>query len=97
MAFNVITLAVCYYGTTYIEKEINKTYSANINHVQQGFVVPSQLEIKVKDLDQNGENETYMTIGEKTYALKYVDGKPRLLEYQVTFYSEQNQTIVDYK
>lgn len=52
--------------------------------VQEGFVFPSKLEIKCKDLDGDGKKETLANINGKSYLLKYnKQGNPFLLEYTV--------------
>lgn len=53
------------------------------DNVQQGYIAPSELEIECKDLDGNGEPETIMTIGDKPYLLREVDGKPVLSAYEI--------------
>lgn len=53
-----------------------------VNKVQKGFIPPSQLEIKVDDLDWNGEYETYIVIAGKQYKLLYEDGKPVISDYK---------------
>lgn len=59
-----------------------KTPSADV--VQQGYIDPSRVEIKVEDSDGNGEPETILMIGEESYALRYdADGKPTLTPYDV--------------
>jgi hypothetical protein len=68
-------------------------YSSFINHnpkvppihdVQQGYVIPSKLEIDVQDLDGNGDKETILRYGGKPFLLK-VDkgGKPFIQSYEV--------------
>lgn len=54
-----------------------------VEQVQEGFIAPSKLEVKCRDLDKNGESETYVQIGEIPYALRMVDGKPVLSKYEV--------------
>jgi hypothetical protein len=55
----------------------------NVIKVQTGYIAPSQLEVRVADLDKNGELETILQIGDKPYALREVDGKPVLSEYEI--------------
>ena len=54
-----------------------------ISEVQSGYIAPSRLEIECKDLDGNGEPETIMKIGDKSYLLKEVDGKPVISAYEI--------------
>ena len=61
----------------------NSNKIPEINKVQQGFIAPSKLEIKCEDLDSNGEPETQVRIGDKTYLLREVDGQPVLSPYEV--------------
>jgi len=52
--------------------------------VQEGFIAPSDLEIKLEDLDHNGEPETIIRVGEETYLLKYdQEGKPTIQSYEL--------------
>ena len=49
------------------------------SEVQQGFVIPSKLEIKLQDLDKNGQKETIMQYDRKNYLLILDEqGKPRI-------------------
>ncbi len=53
-----------------------------VNLVQQGYVVPSKLEIELQDLDGNGEKETVLRYDGKQYLLKLDErGKPKIQEY----------------
>ena len=52
-------------------------------NVQQEYIAPSKLEIECEDLDGNGEPETTMKISDSSYLLKYVNGKPVLLAYDI--------------
>nr|MBI4156947.1 hypothetical protein [Candidatus Woesearchaeota archaeon] len=52
--------------------------------VQQGYVVPSRLEIKVQDLDRNGQNEVIMKYDGKNYLFTLDEqGKPRVQLYEI--------------
>lgn len=52
-------------------------------NIQTGFAVPSRLEIKLEDRDNNGKKETILKYGGKPYLLKEVDGKPIIKEYEI--------------
>jgi hypothetical protein len=54
-----------------------------IEQVQQGYIAPSKLEIQCKDLDGNGKPETIMKIGDKSYLLREVNGKPVISAYTI--------------
>ena len=54
-----------------------------IEQVQQGYIAPSKLEIECEDLDGNGELETIMKVGDKSYLLREVDGKPVISAYEI--------------
>lgn len=54
-----------------------------IEKVEQGYIAPSKLEIQCKDLDGNGIPETIMKIGNKSYLLREVNGKPVISEYKI--------------
>lgn len=52
--------------------------------VEQGYVIPSKLEIKVKDLDGNGKPETLMDYNGKSYLLKLDEhGNPEIKAYEI--------------
>ena len=52
--------------------------------VQRGYIAPSKIEeITCTDLDQNGELETIIKIGNTPYLLRDVDGKPVLSAYEI--------------
>ena len=56
--------------------------------VQSGYIAPSRIEIMLKDLDGNGENETILQLnnlsgGKAEYLLKEINGKPVLCEYEL--------------
>ena len=53
------------------------------SQVQEGFIAPSKLEIKCEDLDGNGKKETIMKVGNDSYLLMEVDGKPVLSRYEI--------------
>ncbi|MCD4760131.1 hypothetical protein K8R33_04560 [archaeon] len=67
----------------YCEKEYSGRSIPSERQVQQGFIAPNKLEIQCKDLDGNGEPETIIKIGEESYLLRDVDGKPVLSAYEV--------------
>ena len=55
-----------------------------VSEVQQGFVVPSKLEIKLKDLDGNGQKEVIMDYDGKNYFLILdSQGTPRVQAYEI--------------
>lgn len=52
--------------------------------VQQGYVVPSKLEIKLQDLDGNGQKEVFMNYDGKNFLLTLDEqGNPRVQKYEV--------------
>lgn len=61
----------------------SKAYIPRTNSVQTGYIAPSRLEIKCKDLDGNDQPETIMKIDDKAYLLREVDGKPVLSAYEI--------------
>ena len=66
-------------GSTY-------TYSTpNTDKVQSGYVIPNKLEIKLGDLDQNGENEVLLKYDGKPYLFRLNDkGEPVVVPYTIT-------------
>lgn len=60
-----------------------RNYIPKIEKVQSGYVVPSKLEIKLQDLDNNGERETLLKYDGKTYLLLYDGNQPRVVPYEV--------------
>ena len=55
-----------------------------VEQVQSGHVNPSDLEVQCKDLDGDGNMETILKIGDKTYFLQTADGEPNLIKYHIT-------------
>ena len=55
----------------------------NEKGVRQGYIAPSELEIYCQDLDKDGEKETIMTIRDKPYLLREINGKPVLSAYGI--------------
>lgn len=54
--------------------------------IQSGYVQPSKLEIKLKDIDRNGTNETLLIYDGRDYLLKLdEEGKPIVKDYYVFF------------
>lgn len=47
----------------------------NRKDVQQGYVVPSKLEVYLNDSDFNGEVKTIMNYDDKEYLLRDINGK----------------------
>lgn len=63
---------------------ITHSYFPKTDKVQQGYVVPSKLEIKVKDINNDGKKETLMSYGDKTYLLTLdKQGKPAVQDYVI--------------
>ena len=63
-------------------------YAANkipkTDNVQQGYVIPSKLEIGLQDLDRNEEKEVFMQYDGKKYLLTLDEqGRPRVQAYEV--------------
>lgn len=67
-------------STAYITRS---NYIPKIDKVQAGYIAPNKLEVECKDLDGNGERETIMKIGGKSYLLMDVDGKPVISAYEI--------------
>mgnify|MGYP001567249493 CR=1 FL=1 len=60
-----------------------KSYRAT-SKVQQGYIVPSKLEIELQDLDGNGQKEVFMKYDGKNYLLTLDEqGRPRVQVYEV--------------
>lgn len=62
---------------------VNTNKIPRTTQVQQGYIAPSMLKVRCEDLDENGEYETIMKVGDVDYLLREIDGKPTLLEYEV--------------
>lgn len=52
----------------------------NIGQVQEGFVAPNDLEIKCKDVDGNGQLETYLHVRGQDYPLTWSNLKDVLIK-----------------
>ena len=64
-----------------------KNYTANkipqTDKVQQGYVIPSKLEIALRDSDRNGQKEVLMRYDGENYFLTLDEqGKPRVQTYK---------------
>ena len=52
--------------------------------MQEGYIIPSKLEIKLEDIDNNGQEETLMNYDGNSYLLQLdQNGKPVIREYEV--------------
>jgi len=52
--------------------------------VEEGYVKPSNIEIKLEDLDLNGKNETILRVDATDYLFKYDGNKnPFLVKYDI--------------
>ena len=59
-------------------------YIPKIEQVQPGYVIPSKLEIKPRDLNGDGKKEVIMTYGGKPYLLTLDErGRPRIQSYEI--------------
>ena len=55
------------------------TNVSSVTQVESGYILPSELEVQVDDLNDNGVPETYLKIGDQRYGLKRNEhGKPSL-------------------
>ena len=71
-----------FYGEQMIRQIMKKTIP-NVSTVAKGFVVPSELEVKVKNVDGEGHNETYCVYRGKKFFFKEDEfGRPQCLDYQ---------------
>ena len=61
--------------------EIIRSTIPQVSNVSEGFVKPSQLEIRVRDVDGEGYRETYLIYKGKRYFLKEKNGKPVIEDY----------------
>ncbi len=64
-----------YQPTNFIPRDIK---------IETGFVEPSKLEIKLRDIDKNGRNETLIEYDGKSYLLKLDEqGNPKVQAYEI--------------
>ncbi len=71
-------------GVTLAESVNNITPLARKDEIlQQGFIPPSKLQVKLEDEDKNGKLETILQIDGKKYMLRDVLGIPTLSAYEV--------------
>lgn len=64
-------------------------------NIQPDYIKPSQLEIRLNDLDGDGGNETIIRIKGKNYLLKYdLNGKPAIVEYEIVEYEIKPAEII---
>ena len=58
----------------------------SVSEVQQGYVIPSKLEIMLKDLDGNGQKEVLIKYAGKDYLFTLDEkGKPRVQTYELKY------------
>ena len=66
-----------------IPRPISKSFFSYVQKVQLGYLNPNKLEIKVKDLDLNGE-EVITKYDGKDYLLKLNEkGGPEIIDYMI--------------
>ncbi len=59
-------------------------YIPRVRQVQQGYAIPNKLEIKVEDLDLNGEKESILKYDGKSYLLQVDEqNRPYIAEYEI--------------
>ena len=59
-------------------------YIPKIDEAQSGYAIPGKLEIKVKDLDENGKDETILKYDGKSYLLRVDENnKPSIAGYDI--------------
>ncbi len=74
---------VVFTNTAYLTARMFVDKVPGARHVQEGFAVPSDLEIELQDTDQNGEKETLMVYDQQNYHVKLDDnGNPYLVEIE---------------
>lgn len=62
----------------------NKIPTVEQSNFQPGYINPSELEIKLQDLDNNGKKEVQMNYGGKSYMLQLDgQGKPTVVSYDM--------------
>ena len=60
--------------------------------VQEGFISPSRVEIECENKDpKNKLPETYVNIGDESYLLKEIDGKARLVPYEIRLLEDEKR------
>jgi len=63
-------------------QDIKSNYIPQSEQVEEGYVIPSKLEIKVKDVNQNGKDEVLMVYDGSRYLLKVDEnGRPHALDF----------------
>ena len=63
----------------------NKNLRVPINQtIEEGHVNPASLEFNLVDLDNNGSQESIVTLNDTNYLFKYENGNPVLQRYEVT-------------
>lgn len=83
IALNFISGMMGFFAGMILEYFIGNTIPS-IEKVESGYVVPSKLEVKVKDLNGNGISEVIMRYDNKDYLLT-IDGqgKPKVQSYEI--------------
>jgi hypothetical protein len=80
----IATALVVFANVAYANHYWSKHSIPTVEKVQQGYVIPSKLEIKLQDLDGNRQKEVIMKYDGKNYLLTLDEqGKPRVQAYEV--------------
>ena len=62
----------------------NRRYIPSDSKVSAGYVAPSKLEVKCRDVDGRDGKETILKVGGKEYLLRYdADSVPRLYKFSL--------------
>ncbi len=80
----IISSLYCSLYTLQDSFNLFRKHQPNTSQVQEGYVIPNKLEIQVKDLDGNGQDETMMKYDGKSYLLKVNEqGSPIIKSYKI--------------
>jgi hypothetical protein len=81
----IVGASLSYSVASYLDRGFNPKSFPNTDKVQQGYVVPSKLEMSLKDIDGDGQKEFRIIYDGKPYLFRLDENKkPVAQEYSLT-------------
>lgn len=79
----VSLLAVQYFAQESLTVKNTVIYNLKPTPIEEGYVNPNNLELRLEDFNNNGEKETIVRLDNTDYLFKIVEGNPILQKYEV--------------
>jgi len=86
--FLILCFLVGFFGSETFQRTFMDNRIPDVSQVQEGYIVPNDIEIKCEDLDGNDQQETIIVIGGKPYLLMEVDREPVISAYEINVTKE---------